>query len=221
MKRAVLLFIGAVLAAVLQMAWGFTFWMATPIPLEHMVKTLPAEQEGQIVKALGDADVESGHYFYPFPDKEAMSGKNEEAMKAFQKKHAAGPLVEIVYRKDGLDPRAEGLTYVYGFGHCVGTALLAGFLLLLASPALRSYARRVLFVALLGVFAAITITLANPIWYHHPWKFSLISAGFEVVAWLLSAVVLGAFVRPPKLAAVGHAPHLTPQAFHPSDRVRV
>src|SRR6266849_9192198 len=118
MRRVILLGAGAVLAAVMQMAWGFVFWMATPVPDRYMLNQLPAEQEGQVIKALGDANVGSGHYFYPFPDKEAMGGKNEAAQQAFLKKHADGPLVEVVYRKEG--EAGMGMIYAYGFGHFVG-----------------------------------------------------------------------------------------------------
>ena len=225
MGRLILLFVGANLVAVLQMAWGFAFWTATPIPFDYMVQPMPAEHEGLVIKDLEAAKLESGHYFYPWAGKDVMLGKESEAQKTFFKKHEEGPLVEIVYHKGGLSTTQEMLTYVYGYLHFLGCSLLAGLMLMLASRGLPSYFSRLLFLLMLAVFAPVAITLANPIWYHHPCIFSLVSAGFEMVAWLIAAIVLAAFVRPPRIAVAtapvrDKKPPLRPEDFSPTDRVR-
>jgi hypothetical protein len=217
MGRLILLIIGAALTAVLQMAWGFAFWMATDLPYDYMIQRLPLHQEEQVLKALQDANVDSGHYFYPFATKDAMTGKDEAGHKAFLQKHEEGPLVQITYHKGGLNATDEKMTYLYGYLHFLGCSLLAGLMVLLAGRGLPSYFHRLLFLVLLAVFAPAAITLANPIWYHQPWRFSLASAGFEAVAWLIAAIVLAAFVRPPRArtayVAPSRPPVLTPDQF--------
>jgi hypothetical protein len=185
------LVVAAFLAAVLQFAWGFCFWSFSPMSKEMIGKLA---DEDKVVQALKEANPETGMYFLPYPDGESMSGDNPEAFEAFTKRHAEGPLVQIMYRKEGaacMDPKQMGL----GFAHMAAGSFVAGLLLLMAGPGLRTYFCRVLFVALLGVFAAFAINFAQPIWFLHPWKFYLLQSVFDVVSWTLAAVVLAALVR--------------------------
>lgn len=185
------LVVAAFLAAVLQFVWGFCFWSFSPMSKDMIGKLA---DEDKVVQALKEANPETGMYFLPYPDCECMSGDNPEALEAFTRRHAEGPLVQIMYRKEGvacMDPKQMGL----GFGHMAAGSFVAGLLLLMAGPGLRTYFARVLFVALLGVFAAFAINFAQPIWFHHPWKFHLLQSVFDVVSWTLAAVVLAALVR--------------------------
>ena len=86
--------------------------------------------------------------------------------------------------------------FAMGFGHYFVSALLMAVLLQLASPGLGGYLPRVLFVTLAGVFAAVAITLGDPIFLHQPWKTPLYFAAFYVVSWFVAGIVLGAIVRP-------------------------
>jgi rod shape-determining protein MreC len=56
-----------------------------------------------------------------------------------------------------------------GFAHFLLSAIVAAWLLRLALPLLRSYGQRVVFIAGLGVFAAIALQPSGPIWMFHPW----------------------------------------------------
>jgi hypothetical protein len=42
----------------------------------------------------------------------------------------------------------------------------------------------------------VAILFANPVWWHHPWKFTLDQAFFAGVGWLLAGIVLAAIIRP-------------------------
>jgi hypothetical protein len=185
------LVLAAFLAGVLQFGWGFYFWALSPMS-KAMIGKLA--DEDKVVEALKSANPETGMYFVPFADSEGMSGDNPEACEAFQKRHAEGPLVQVMYRKEGaacMDPKQMGL----GFAHMVAGSFVAGLLLLMAGPGLRTYFARALFVALLGVFASFTLNLAHPIWFLHPWKFHLLQSVFDVGSWVLAAVVLAALIR--------------------------
>ena len=45
------------------------------------------------------------------------------------------------------------------------------------------------------VFAVVALEFANPIWFHTPWCFTLMHAGFDLGNWILAGLVLAAFVR--------------------------
>jgi len=178
------------LAAVVQFGWGFAFWTMTPIS-KQMIGSMPDEEK--VTQALKEANPETGVYFLPYGDCQAMSG-DEEAMAAFAERHRAGPLVQVIYRKEGIEPMSPAV-FAMGFAHMVGSCLLAGGLLLLAAPALPGYFARFFFVVGLGAFAVFAIQLANPVWFHHPWKFSLLHSFFELVSWVLAGIILAAFLR--------------------------
>jgi hypothetical protein len=181
-------FLGALLAAVVLMAWGFGYWVYSPMAGDMLTPTPGGDS---VPSALKEKIQDDGIYFYPRP--KHFEGDN--AHEAFQKKHQEGPLLEVVYVREGMDI-SNPLIYVLGFLHNYVTAFVAALLLSMALPGLPSYGSRVLFVFGLGVFAAVTVHLSNPIWRHHPWAFSLFSSGYVAGGWLLAGLVLALVIRP-------------------------
>src|SRR5262245_2792990 len=110
------------LSAVLQFAWGFVFWTMTPISKE-MVGKMPDEEK--VTAALREANPETGVYFLPHCNCQEMSD-DQEAMEAFGKRHREGPLVQIFYHKEGIEPM-NPLVMGAGFVHMIGGSFLAGF----------------------------------------------------------------------------------------------
>jgi hypothetical protein len=184
--------IGAVLSAVVLFFWGWAFWVYLPWS-KQMLKPLP--NESTVIHALKDNIPDSGVYFYPIAVETTTEKDKAAAEKALQEKHKAGPLVRLVFRKDGVD-MMDPMVFALGFAHYLVTSLVAGMLLAMAANSLPYYALRVLFVFLLGVFAAIAIDLSAAIWFHHPLEFQLFAAAFDVSNWLLAGIVLGIVVRP-------------------------
>jgi hypothetical protein len=185
--------VGALLSAVVLMGWGFVFWEVLPVH-DYTLKKLTDEQA--VVVDLKKGNPESGHYFIPFPDKVALSGKDPTATESLTKRRREGPLVEIIYRKEGVEGLMDPMIFVQGFIHFLVSALIAGLLLTMALPNLPTYLGRVLFVFLLGLFASVVVTLSDPIWFLHPWQFALLKGAFEAAGWLLAGLVLGLVVRP-------------------------
>ncbi len=182
---------GAVLSALMLFGWGAVYWMVLPFGKEMFGK-LP--NETAVTEAMAKQDVESGTYIVPHCDCNVLKGDDEEAKAAILKRHREGPLMQITYRKEGINPMSPQ-TFAVGLGHCVVSSLLMAVLLALAAPGLPNFPLRVLFVVLVGAFAGFAVTLADPIWYHHPWKFALLKAGFEVAGWVPAGAVLGLLVR--------------------------
>jgi hypothetical protein len=160
---------------------------------KEMFGKLP--NEAAVADAMSKQEVESGTYIVPHCDCDVLKGSDEEAKAAILKRHREGPLMKITYRKEGINPTCP-LLFAIGFGHCVVSSLLMAVLLALAAPGLRNFPVRVLFVVLVGAFASFAVTLADPVWYHHPWKFALLKAGFETAGWVPAGAVLGLLVRP-------------------------
>jgi len=98
---------------------------------------------------------------------------------------------------DSLAPAVCNVTALArGFLQMFASALLAAVLLAIAGPRLKSYVSRVGFVFLLGLFAAVTIHLAEPVWFARPWDYHLVMSFDECCKALLAGIVLAVVVRP-------------------------
>ena len=190
------LIFGALLSAVVLFAWGFVFWAVSGI-MYQFIHRLPNEDE--VSQALQKTDPDSGTYRIPFPDPAAMSGSDKDKEAALKTQNLKGPLIEIIYRKEGLDP-TRPQEYAVGFCHFLAASLLAGMLLILSQPGLPRYWMRVAFVTLAGVFATVAVSFAGPIWFHHPWAAVLYTSAYQVIGWLLAGLVLGWVLRPANAA---------------------
>ena len=185
------LIFGALLSTAVLFGFGGWFWVASPYP-NMMIKPIPAEDD--LVKVLKDGLPESGVYYFPWGDQETMSGKNEEAAKKVQAKLEAGPIGQIVIRREGA--KVDALYFAQGVGQYFVASLLMAILLHLALPGLGGYLPRVLFVTLAGVFASVAVTLQQPTWHHQPWLTPLYLAAYDTVSWFLAGIVMAMVVRP-------------------------
>jgi len=186
------LLIGAVLSSIVLFVWGFAFWVISPLRF-GVLRTIPNEEA--VIDALKKNLPETGVYLSPFAEESRFKEDREAAQKELAEKHKEGPLVQIIYRKNGIDPMSP-VTFAAGFANMLVASLLIGLLLKLALPGLASYSSRVLFVFVAGVFAAVTIDLSTPIWFHQPWGLPLFNALYHASGWFLAGLVLGAVIRP-------------------------
>jgi hypothetical protein len=194
--------VAALLAAVVLFFWGFLWWVVLPFAGWAM-KPVPYQTRAKVTDGMKTLFSESGVYFLPFPEEGATPRDLEDV----QQRQREGPLVEVIYRKDGVEAMSPAY-FATGFGHMALSALLAGALLSLAAPALRSYPRRVAFAALLGFFGAFAFDLSSILWFHHPWQFPVMMAAFDASGWLLASLVLAAVIRPAR-PALAPAPAVT------------
>lgn len=179
--------LGGVLSAVVLMGWGFLYWVVLSAPGEAPAR-LPQEQQ---VVAVLRGSVPSGVYYFPG----LQEGGDMSGFQDFRQRHALGPTGMLMISQQGSDPMAPRV-FATGFAHFLVSALLAGALLWAMLPLMERYWRRVGFVLTLGLFAAVAVKLAEPIWWHLPWGFHLRTAVFTVVGWLLAGMVLAALLRP-------------------------
>ena len=84
--------------------------------------------------------------------------------------------------------------FVYGFMHNFVACFLIGLLLLKASPALATYGARVGFVLPAGVTIAFFVEVAAVIWWRMPLISQIVSALYDVLAWLIAGLILTRFL---------------------------
>lgn len=178
------LFLGSLLAALALFVWGFLFWGQ---PWGNPgVQNLSLNQSEAVLSTLGDAVPESGTYFVPDPT-------DTDNMDRLMELHERGPIAMIFVRKEGINPMAPTV-FLLGFLQCLLTAFLIGLVLRAVAAQLPTYRSRVTFAALIGIAAAVWVNLADPIWWHHPWAFHLVSFAYDLGAWVLCGAILARFV---------------------------
>lgn len=165
-------------------AWGLVFWLL--LPPEAGPKPLP--QGSSLLQSLQSSLPASGSYYFPAPSL-------EEGLTGFREIRQAGPTGLLHFNRKGADPLSP-LGLLLGLAVNFLSCLIAALLLRITLPALGSYLGRVGFVFLLGVFAAVAVRLADPVWWGLPWNFHLAGAAHLAGGWLLVGLVLGAAVRP-------------------------
>ncbi len=182
--------IASLVAAVVLMLWGAVYW--TVLPFGYQVLQ-PVVHEGPIVKSLERSLAGTGVYMIPFLSQEQM--QDPAAVEAMSAQHRQGPLVQIFYTKEGVEPMAPAV-FIGGFLNFFTSALIVAALLTMALPGLRSYSQRALFVFLVGLFGGVAIDLARPIWWLQPWDYWIHQALFPITAWLLAGLVMAALIKP-------------------------
>lgn len=177
---------GLVGAVALQL-WGFVFWVVLSAPGNPL---LPLAAEEELIPQLAAHSLQTGAYYFPFPPQGSAEGEESPKAQAFRERHLAGPTGLLLLRREGSDPLG-GLTYLQGFLHYFLSSLLAGTLLLMGA-ARHIFLLRWFFVTVLGVFASVSIGLANPIWLHLPWHYALHGAAFNAAGWFFAGAAIAA-----------------------------
>jgi hypothetical protein len=105
-----------------------------------------------------------------------------------------GPLAFSLFQQDADTGTRDFRKIGLALGSFLGAALVATLLLMMAG--LRSYAARVGFVFLLGLFAAVLVQMCDYLFWGQAWQVTAYKSVFFVSGALLAGIVLAIFVRP-------------------------
>jgi len=138
---------------------------------------------------------EAGVYHYPgLPEQDTP-----EAWETVLTKSRQGPVISLlVYQPSGSDPFSPN-QFISGFLINVIASFIV--VLLLSSTRIQVYYQRVLFVALLGVFAGTTSYLVDGIWYGYPLAYTLTMIGDVIIGWLLAGLFFAKVIKPDQVYA--------------------
>lgn len=176
--------IAAIAGGVIVFVWSAIAHMLLPIG-EMGISTLP--NEAPFIAAL--QGTQDGLYFFPGMD---MSRKpTPEEQKAWEAKVAAGPTGILVYH-----PKGEAMSPRQLSSELLTNVLAAAIAAWIASLLAAAYGRRVLAIALLGLFGWVSLILSYWIWYGFPSAFVLGEGITEVVGWFLAGLAIAKIVPP-------------------------
>jgi hypothetical protein len=136
----------------------------------------------------------SGLYFFPGfgLGNHATRQQRAAAMQDYEKKLAASPSGILIYHPAG----ASGMTF-RRLGTEFLTELVESFLLvwLLAQTRLISFAARVGFVAVVGIFAAMATNIPYWNWYGFPVTYTVSYMTIEFVGFLIVALIAASLLK--------------------------
>lgn len=176
--------LAVIVSTVIFFLWGFIFWGV----MNGLGSMSALPNEDAITKTLQDNITASGVYYAPsIPD----AGIDD----AWIDRHMAGPIYMIKYHADGAVPMSPSI-FVLGFLHYLVASFLMCLLLKMALPGLQTYANRLTFVLLTGVFASVYLGFSEPIWMYTPWTEAFAGLLYSAVGWLLAGAAIAKFISP-------------------------
>ena len=187
MAKRVLL--GSVLGGVVIFFWGFLYWAMLSVVISPW-HSIPEKGDPNVVATLDKAFPESGVYQYPWVD--TSKGDQPNLEKDFERQRQEGPFIQVFFHKG--KPNPMGQTMATGFVHMWISALICSALLWAAQP-FCCYSARVAFVTGLGFFATVWIQFGNTIWWHYPTSNAFFFSAYDLGAWVLAGLVIGAVVK--------------------------
>ena len=171
--------LGALVGTVIVFIWTAAAHMATPLGTMGL-STLPNEE--RVLENLRQNVPASGLYFFP-----GGMGQADHLQKLRR-----GPVGIMSYTAGGMDPLPAPMLIAEFVTNFLAATIAAIVLSTVAAP----YFTRAFYVALLALFAFLSITSSYWIWYNFPTAFVAASLFVEFVGWFLAGLAMAKIVKP-------------------------
>jgi hypothetical protein len=181
MKRIIL---AAIVGGLIVFIWSAVAHMVTPLGTMGL-STFP--NEAPVVDAIRGNVPKSGMYFFPGMD------PAQKPTPEYERKYKSGPtglLIVTVGGSEMVSPRQLGSELVTNI---VGAYIAA----ILAAMMVGTTLRRALAIALLAIFASVSLSFSYWIWYNFPPAFVLGEMVTELIGWFLAGLVIARLVPAP------------------------
>ena len=178
--------ISGIVGGIVVFIWGVISHVVLPIG-EAGIRTIP--NEDVVIRAMKETIHEPGLYFFPGLDMSREPTSAEQ--QAWEAKYRAGPTGILVYHPRGEQPLSPRQLITELVSNVMG-ALIAAFLLSLTAT---SFGVRALFVALLGLFCWLSISVSYWNWYRFPTAFIAAEGIDQIVGWLLAGLTMAAILK--------------------------
>lgn len=189
------LLLAGVLAGIVVFVWSALSHMVLGLG-EAAVKTIP--NESSVLSTMNQNIKEPGFYLYPGGMEEiqkAPQSERDALTKKWEETYKTQPHgVLVLTPPSGAVFNFPKLLVNELLSNVLG-GLIAAWLFSLAIGSLGSFPMRVLFVAALGLFAALAIDLSYWNWYGFPTKYLFSSLIDNTIGWALAGVVLAALIK--------------------------
>jgi hypothetical protein len=180
MKRIIL---AAILGGLIVFVWSAVAHMVTP--LGTMGLSVIAN-EAPVTDAIRANVPKSGMYFFPGMD------MSKEPTKEYEAKYKAGPTGLIIVSVGGaemISPKMLGGELLTNIAGAYIAAILAAMMV-------GTMMKRAFAIALLAIFASVSLTFSYWIWYGFPAAFVLGEMVTELIGWFLAGLAIAKLVPP-------------------------
>jgi hypothetical protein len=197
MKGRVL--VAGIVAGVVSFLWGLLSHVVLDAGQSTM-KSIP--EEPAVLSAMSTHLKEPGFYFFPSMMDQSKGSLEQQkaAQAAYLKAYETRPHGVLIYSPPN-GPLKFGTLLGKQLAIEIVCGLIAAWLLSMAAGALPGFGGRVLFVALLGLFASMSVDAPYWNWYGFPTAYFRSQLIEEVGGWALVGVVLAFMIRGPKRRA--------------------
>ncbi|MEE9450979.1 MAG: hypothetical protein V3V72_13100 [Ignavibacteriaceae bacterium] len=182
------LIVPSLITAVVVFIWIFISW--TLLPWHNVdIKSI---KDQVLLEQMKESLTEPGIYLYPGETED----ESDAAMQEWSDQYKAGPLVHfMVYNPEGTEWNMV-MPLIKSFVINFIAAFIAGVLLMMTLAQNPSFWRRVIFVMLLGMFAAFVGPFIEWNWWSFPTGYSMIIAIDLCVTWFIAGLVLAWRIKP-------------------------
>ncbi len=184
------LIFSAIAGAVIIFAWGSLSWMVLPW---HMMTLNSFRNETSVTQVVLDNVSKDGMYMYPFCHNNNEQSTTDGATKNMEEKMKEGPFIFASIHQKGCKG-GMGPQMGIGFLTQVLASLLVAWLLLQTKGL--SYSKRVLFVTLFGLAAAIVGHIPYWNWWGFEIKYTLVTCADLVMGWILAGFAIAGIAKP-------------------------
>ena len=193
--------LAGLVGGVIMFLWGFISHMVLPLG-EAGFKTLP--HEDAVLPAISAQIKEDGLYIFPWPESPPGTPMpvNAESRKKTEQLFQTAPHGLLLFHTPPAAMLSGGQLGTELATNCV-SSLLAAMLVSMALGCLGSFARRVFFVAAIGLIAGVAVNVPDWNWYGFPSNFTLAQIAEHVIGFAAAGLAIAAIIKP--AAASGQA----------------
>jgi hypothetical protein len=191
------LILGTILGGLMAFVWSSISWEL----IGWHEKTMVAfHNEDEISAVIASHAGEDGTYILPStPPTAGMTPEQKKnVMAAVIQKMQTGPIMVAGVRRGGFGSYSR--TLIIQLLSLMAAAFLLTWLLLQTSGL--SYARRVAFLAIVGLAASVIVDLPNWNWWGFSGAYTAVNLADSMLTWLVAGLVIAKVARPAPQAAV-------------------
>jgi hypothetical protein len=184
------LLLGAILGGLTAFIWSSISWEVLGW---HEKPMLAFQNEDEVSAVIASHATQSGIYLLPGAPVAGLTAEQKKAAQATQiAKMQKGPIVFAAVRTGGFGSYAQGL--IIQLLSLMAAAALLTWLLLQTSGL--SYARRVVFLAVVGLSASVIVDLPNWNWWGFSGSYTVVNLVDFTLMWMFAGFVIATVAKP-------------------------
>jgi hypothetical protein len=184
------LLLGAIFGGLTAFIWSSISWEVLGW---HEKPMLAFQNEDDVAAVIASHATQSGIYLLPGAPAASLTAEQKKAAQATQiAKMQKGPIMFAAVRTGGFGSYTRGL--IIQLLSLMAAAALLTWLLLQTSGL--SYARRVIFLAIVGLTSSVIVDLPNWNWWGFSGSYTVVNLADFTLMWLFAGFVIAKVAKP-------------------------